>query len=360
MSFSAVTVAPGGVAQIFGWHRVRVVLFASLALGLLISVGSATTPVLVWIARALIVGLAALTAFGIAERWPGRLPAWVGRWFWQLLALVLVVPLATLLAYWVTVGGNPRFVENPARFIGFAQLTFAGIFFGLWIGLGAMVRQRETLARDQAMAFELERSELARQALDARMRLLQAQVQPHFLFNTLANVQALVDAGSPRASEVLGSLIRYLRAAVPRLDDSATTLAQELDLVRAYLELMRIRMPDRLQFSVSADAEAIEVSCPPMTLLTLVENAVRHGIDPSEDGGRIDVSVRVQDGRCRIRVDDSGVGLRATGDGLGTGLATLRERLQLAFGREAELRLTERETGGVRAEVEFPLPRKSA
>jgi LytS/YehU family sensor histidine kinase len=87
---------------------------------------------------------------------------------------------------------------------------------------------------------------------------------------------------------------------------------------------------------------------------------VRHGIDPSEDGGRIDVSVRAQDGRCRIRVEDSGVGLRATGDSLGTGLATLRERLQLAYGREAELRLTARETGGVRAEVEFPMPRRSA
>ncbi len=144
----------------------------------------------------------------------------------------------------------------------------------LWIALGAMVRQRDELARNQALAFELERSELARQALDTRMHLLQAQVQPHFLFNTLANVQALVETGSPQASKVLESLIAYFRAAVPRLHDPATTLGQELQLARAYLELMHMRMPDRLQFSLQADAEALELRCPPMTLLTLVENAV--------------------------------------------------------------------------------------
>ena len=102
------------------------------------------------------------------------------------------------------------------------------MLFAPWIALGAMVRQREAFARDQALAFELERSELERKALDARLRLLQAQVEPHFLFNTLANVQALVDAGSPQASSVLESLIAYLRAAVPRMHEPATTLGQEL------------------------------------------------------------------------------------------------------------------------------------
>ena len=104
------------------------------------------------------------------------------------------------------------------------MLCFLGVLFAPWIALGAMVRQREAFARHQALAFELERSELERSALDARLRLLQAQVAPHFLFNTLANVQALVDAGSPQASGVLESLIAYLRAAVPRLHEPATTL----------------------------------------------------------------------------------------------------------------------------------------
>jgi sensor histidine kinase YesM len=217
-----------------------------------------------------------------------------------------------------------------------------------------MLKQRDAFAREQALAFELEKSELERQALDARMRLLQAQVEPHFLFNTLANIQALVDAGSPQASKVLSSLIAYLRAAVPRLHDSTTTLGDELQLVRAYLELMQMRMPDRLQFALTIDPTAAGVQCPPMTLLTLVENAVRHGIDPSEEGGRIDVDVVRRDRRCLVRVRDTGVGLRSTSQGLGTGLSTLRERLQVFFNGDAQLRLLEVAPHGVCAELDFP------
>ena len=198
----------------------------------------------------------------------------------QLVTIAISVPFAAYLAYWLTTGGAPDFRANPNRFVGFGQLVFAGILFGIGAAFAAIVRAREAQARDQAAAFELERSELARQALDSRLRLLQAQVQPHFLFNTLANVKALVDSGSPQASPVLASLIAYLRAAVPRLHDPATTVEQELQLVRAYLELMHMRMPDRLQFSVAGDADALAAECPPMAVLTLVENAVRHGVDP--------------------------------------------------------------------------------
>lgn len=185
------------------------------------------------------------------------------------------------------------------------------------------------------------------------MRLLQAQVAPHFLFNTLANVQALVDAGSPQASTVLRSLT-YLRAAVPRLNEPFTTIARELELVRAYLELMHTRMPDRLQFTLDVDESALELRCPPITLLTLVENAVRHGIDPSEEGGRIDISVGRRRDRCVVRVSDTGAGLNETSSGLGTGLSNLRERLQLAFGGDAQLLASAQHPRGVSAELDFP------
>jgi sensor histidine kinase YesM len=234
------------------------------------------------------------------------------------------------------------------------------MLFAPWIALGAMVRQRDAFARNQALAFELERSQLERNALDARLRLLQAQVAPHFLFNTLANVQALVDAGSPHASRVLKSLIAYLRAAVPRLNERTTTLGEELELVRAYLELMHMRMPDRLEYTLQIDEDAKTVRCPPMTLLTLVENAVRHGIDPGEEGGRIEIDARLFDGRCQVRVTDTGIGLQPTGTGLGTGLSTLRERLQLAFGGDAHLRLSEVEPHGVQAELDFPAGKEPA
>jgi sensor histidine kinase YesM len=233
------------------------------------------------------------------------------------------------------------------------MLTAFSVLLAPWTALAALVRQKEAFARNQALAFELERSELERQALDARLHLLQAQVAPHFLFNTLANIQALVDAGSPRASTVLRSLISYLHAAVPLLNKPVATIGQELELVRAYLELMHMRMPDRLMFDLKVDPDAVALRCPPTTLLTLVENAVRHGIDPSEEGGRIDVAVERRGTRCVVRVSDTGVGLGQTARGLGTGLTTLRERLQLMFNGDVQLQVSARENGGVIAELEM-------
>lgn len=341
-----------GLALMFGWQRVSLTLGVSIVLGLFLSLSS-RTPAAVVVLRAVIVGLAALFAYGLLEQWPRRLPDWIERWSLQLIAVVTEVPFAAFVAYWVTTGGDPQLPQNEARLLGFMSLCSVGMLFATWVTLGAMVRQRDAFVRHQALAFQLERSELERKALDARLRLLQAQVEPHFLFNTLANVREMVVAGSPQAPAILDSLIAYLRAAVPRLHEPATTVGQELDLVRAYLDLMRIRMPDRLQFSIDAEKPALGLRCPPTTLLTLVENAVRHGIDPSEEGGRIEVRVQVQDGRCRAQVIDTGVGLRKAGEGLGTGLATLRERLQLDFGDDARVSLAPLDPHGVRAEVEF-------
>jgi LytS/YehU family sensor histidine kinase len=269
--------------------------------------------------------------------------------------VMAAIPLGTLAAYLLSTGGSlSSFWMSEARLTGFMWMATSGLILAPLMVMTAVIRQRDADARSRQLAFDLEKSELERQALDARLRLLQAQVEPHFLFNTLANVRALVDAGSPQASTVLGHLIAYLRAAVPRLQQQATTLGEELQLVRAYLALMQLRMPDRLQFTVEAEAAAERLRCPPMSLLTLVENAIRHGIDPSEEGGRIDIRVRVQDGRCLAEVRDTGLGLRSGGDGLGTGLATLRERLQLAFGGDAALTLAEQAPHGVVARLDLP------
>jgi LytS/YehU family sensor histidine kinase len=257
----------------------------------------------------------------------------------------LSIPIVTGLAFGLTGGRDGH---------EYGALLGAALLFTPWIVIGTILRQRDALAREQAFKFELERSEFERRESDARLRLLQAQVEPHFLFNTLANVQALVDSGSPQASKVLTSLIAYLRAAVPRMNSPNTTLDDEVELVRAYLDLMQMRIPDRLQHAIHLDPGAARLHCPPMTLLTLVENAVRHGIDPSESGGRIDVDIWLRDGRCVMRVTDTGVGLKQASRGLGTGLSTLRERLKLAFAGEARLDLTEMQPRGVCAEISFP------
>ena len=354
MSTTSVTAGPRGLALMLGWQRVRFTLLLSFGLGALIGIGWQSG----WwsaVVRVVALGLVALLAFGCFEQWPRRLPTWLARWALQVAAVAIAMPLATFVIYVLsTQAGAPAFWQDSERLQGFGALTFLGMLVAPWVALAALVRQKDALARHQALAFELERSEYERNAVEARLRLLQAQVEPHFLFNTLANVRELVDAGSPQAATVLGHLIAYLRAAVPRLHDPATTLGQELELVRAYLEVMHMRMPDRLQFSLQADAAALALDCPPMTLLTLVENAVRHGIDPGEEGGRIDVRVQVRDGRCRAEVIDTGVGLAEAGDGLGTGLSNLRERLQLAFGGDARLRLVPLAPHGACAELDFP------
>ncbi len=303
-----------------------------------------------------IVCLMCVLAFGFWERFPRRLPRWIARWVVQVLAVALTVPPTMTVIYGLSSrpGAQPLW-QDKERLEGLALMIFLGLLIAPWLALGALVRQKEALARTQALSFALERSELERSAADARLALMQAQVQPHFLFNTLANVRALVETGSPRALPVLDSLIAYLRAAVPRLTGGAATMADELALVGAYLDIMQMRMPDRLSFRIDAAPGTGTLPCPPMAVLTLVENAVRHGIDPAEEGGDIQVAVDVTDGMCRVRVEDGGLGLRPGTGGLGTGLSTLRQRLALTFGPRAGLSLVERETGGVSACLVWPV-----
>lgn len=348
---------PRGLARLLGWRRVKVVLITCLVVSL-IMLPTWTVSYAVLIGRLSFIGLLLLLVFGVLEQWPAQLPRWLSRWGLQVLGVAIAVPFVVALAYaFTTFGDATPWWHNKERMLGFGMMVGLGLLLSPWLAVAALIRQITGTAQRQALAFELERSQYERNALDARLRLLQAQVEPHFLFNTLANVRELVDSGSPQASAVLTSLIAYLRAAVPRLHEPVTTLRQELDLVRAYLELMHMRIPDRLQFTVQADDAALALSCPPMTLLTLVENAVRHGIDPSEEGGRIEVRVRVRDERCVAEVIDTGVGLAHADDGLGTGLSNLRERLQLAFAGDIQLRLLPQQPHGVRAELEFPVRR---
>lgn len=341
---------------ILTWRRLCTVAVICTVLYFLLSLTYATHDFRLPM-RVYCTGLVTLLVFGLLEQWPRTLPKWLARWALQVVAVGLTVPVSVFLFYKLgTADGAPEFWDEPKRMTGFMLMAFSGTLVAPWTALTALLRQREAKSEKQAIEFELERSEMARQALDARMRLLTAQAQPHFLFNTLANVQALVEAGSPRAPLLLQSLTEYLRAAVPRLDGSANTLGQELELVRAYLELMQMRMPDRLSFDLQIGAGVHLLRCPPMTLLTLVENAIRHGIDPAEDGGAILVSAELTgDGRCRLSVRDTGVGLQPTGRSLGTGLAALRERLHWAYGASATLDLSEVEPHGVLAVIEFTI-----
>jgi signal transduction histidine kinase len=309
------------------------------------------TPFIVLLGRTMFLAMALLLAFTAARAWA---PRWLPRWVAQVLAVALAAPLATLLVYMLSVGGKLSALTSvPERVSGFVWISGTGLVIGLVVALGALYRERDAQARSQALQFELERATFERQALDARLSLLQAQIEPHFLFNTLANVQALVESGSPRAAPVLRSLIAYLRAAMPKLHGDTATLGNEEALVRAYLELMLMRMPDRLRFELQVDPALRGLRFPPMALLTLVENAVRHGIDPSEQGGVIEAgAVREADGTVRVWVSDSGVGMSESAQP-GTGLTNLRERLRAFFGPGAQLQLSSLEPHGLRADIVF-------
>ena len=308
--------------------------------------------------RSLVIALALMLAYTLAGNWPQH---YIARWHVQVLAIVLLAPVCAAIEALVDTQWNlDAVLADRKRIAGFFWVTFSSLIAGLLATLFALVREREQQANAQALQFALERETLERQALDAQLKVMAAQIEPHFLLNTLANVQALVETGSPRAAPVLQSLIAYLRAALPRLRDSEGTLGGELTLAQAYLELMQMRIPDRLAFGIAVPEALRRERFPAMGLLTLVENAVRHGIDPAEQGGRIDIGASRDASSLHLWVSDTGVGLDTTATP-GTGLASLRQRLAVFYGPGARLDLLVGEGGrGLRAEIVVPVQEVAA
>lgn len=198
---------------------------------------------------------------------------------------------------------------------------------------------------------------LLHQTMEAQLRLLQAQIEPHFLFNTLANVQSLMDRDTPRAKQMLETFTDYLRASLDQLRTNDSTLATELAMMRSYLELLQIRMEERLRFEIDASEEALTATLPTLMLQPLVENAIEHGLEPKIEGGRVCIRARVVDGRLDIQVEDDGLGLdnprRPRRHSTGMALSNIRERLHTRYGAKAALTLTPQAIG-MRASLSLP------
>jgi signal transduction histidine kinase len=241
----------------------------------------------------------------------------------------------------------------------FSALLIA--FFAYLAATKVIVRKTaESDARAQQATDTAEREAVQRQLVQARLKLMQAQVEPHFLFNTLAAVDYLIETNPPRASEMQKLLIDYLRAALPQMRQESSTLGRELSLIRPYLELLKLRIEDRLVYRIDVPQGLESTVFPPMVLQSLVENAIKHGIEPKPEGGQITVSAQVIDGKLQVEVADTGVGLQhgnvyaASTRGTGLGLDNIRERLALLYPGRSKLNLRSGSQGGTVAQLVIP------
>lgn len=244
-----------------------------------------------------------------------------------------------------------RMRNATAMMIG-GSVTFAFILWFFWN------RGRVTHLAAEAEAEKARAAAIEKQALQAQLQMLQAQIEPHMLFNTLANLQGLIAVDPQRAQHMLDQLIQYLRATLSSSRAEKTSLAHEFSLMEAYLGLMNVRMGSRLSYALDLPDALRDLMVPPMLLQPLVENAIKHGIEPKIDGGEVRIRAERDGDLLRLTVADTGLGLDAatdTGDHTHVGLSNIRERLHALYGERAALVLTPNTPSGVIAQLTLPL-----
>ena len=297
--------------------------------------------------RALVAVAALLSTLALAARWLPRRR--VLRW--PALALT-IVGAATLgwfaedaLTLWVS-GESISDGERPYMLhTMFVLALLAGVLGEYrWASLRAAALLHEA---------ELNRIWLQSELAAGRLQVLQAQIEPHFLFNSLANVRRLLRTDGNAGRAMLVDLMRYLESALPRMRDDSSTLARETELIRAFLSVHQVRMGSRLQVHIDVPDDLGRRVVPPMMLLTLIENALKHGLSPLPEGGSISVVAAEADGKLLLQVADTGRGLVA-GSGGGTGLANIRARLRAMYGAAAGLSLRHNHPRGIVAQIDLP------
>ena len=296
------------------------------------------------------IGLSILGLIDFSNQW------FIRDWPTQWRRLVLIVPLGasagfllgTLLADALLGYASTRYwLTQPRKAIGFLVLSL----------VAGTVLTYYFLSREQ-LAAERQKLEIARrQAAEARLRLLETQLEPHMLFNTLANLRALISTDPPRATAMLDRMIAYLRATLSASRQGTHPLAAEFERLQDYLELMTVRMGPRLHYTLALPSELAACPVPALLLQPLVENSIQHGLEPKVEGGSITVQARRDGPQLVLEVIDTGLGLNAnqgTSGGTGFGLAQVRERLATEYGAQAALNFVADGAGGTRATITFP------
>ncbi|SHH54836.1 sensor histidine kinase [Massilia sp. CF038] len=230
----------------------------------------------------------------------------------------------------------------------------AGLFIAIPMAVVGGLRNQQYENLHSKLEHEAERDRAARELSEAKLRMLHAQIEPHFLFNTLGAVQQLAEHQAPRAAALTANLITFLRASLSEMRSERVTLAADFGMIDAYLKVMTVRQGERLRFTLDLPPALASVEVPSMMLLTLVENAIKHGIEPSLRGGEIRISAAREGSALHLCVRDTGAGL-ADQPGSGEGLTNVRTRLLLLYGPAATLRISGADDGGVLAEIHLPL-----
>jgi Histidine kinase/Histidine kinase-, DNA gyrase B-, and HSP90-like ATPase len=237
----------------------------------------------------------------------------------------------------------------------------------LWIAASVIVKftykgQKQAEKKAQVATETAEAESLRRQVVEARMAAMQAQVEPHFLFNTLASIDHLIETDASRASQMQKNLIALLRASMPTMREAAggsgngvRDLGREIAVIRPYLEILKVRMEERLSTEISVPEGLHSAEFPPMMLQTLVENAIKHGLEPKAEGGHLRVAAEIVHGKLQMTVADTGLGFgKAATAGTGVGLANIRERLQMLYGSRATLTVAENQPSGTVVTITVP------
>jgi len=234
----------------------------------------------------------------------------------------------------------------------------------LWIFCSVILKvtykRQLTAQAEAAQATEVAESEqLKRQVVEARMAAMQAQVEPHFLFNTLASIDHLIETDPPRASQMQRNLIALLRASMPTMREAnqgaPRDLGREMTMIRPYLEILKVRMEERLQVRIEVPDGLLSAEFPPMMIQSLVENAIKHGLEPKAEGGELLIRAEIVHGKLQVVVADTGLGFgKAATAGTGVGLANIRERLQLLYGATASVTVAENQPSGTVVSIAVP------
>jgi signal transduction histidine kinase len=264
------------------------------------------------------------------------------------------IPIAGVIAgfgigHWLLGGGLPGWIFSPRGLLALVgnSLLITGLLLAVMI------------PRERAMKAQARLAAAEREAALAQLKALEAQVEPHFLYNTLAHVASLIDADPKQARSMLDRLIALLRATAKTTNGEAT-LGGQAELLRAYLDILAIRMGSRLHWTVDVPPALAHVPLAPALLQPLVENAVKHGLEPKIEGGSIAIAARAADGKLELTVTDTGRGFGTTDAPIGgstrLGLSVLKQRLMALYGNTATLTIAENRPSGVRVTLAIPLP----